>query len=154
MKPTWIKSVFFVIIFVSFAYADEADLPKFKEKPTRYINPVICSRFNPSQVENEILIGDISKNDLTFWFYIYGANCHICSMSGTADRIDEERFEHNSGDCRLQIRVTDKDVQLSDPDGKCKAHFCGMNGRIDGERLYRSDKQDQPRGIKKSAPSR
>lgn len=149
MIPTWIKAVLFATVLASLAYADEADIPKFKEKPTRYINRVVCSRFYPDKTENEMLIGDVSKHDLMFWFYLHGANCHICSMSGTAERIDEGLYEHNTGECRLQIRVSDKEVLLADPGGKCQPHHCGMNGRIDGERLYLAEKQERPRGIKK-----
>lgn len=72
------------------AQADDAAMPNFSSKPKKYANRHEIGFADQSSafVDDELVIGDVTREQLKFWFWIIGANGHQCSASGTAQKAE------------------------------------------------------------------
>lgn len=116
--------------------ADEASVPQFDSPPEKYtshkvIGGVVGDPSGTAQVVDEILIGNKSKEGITFWFYLYGPNFHICSMAGEAKAVASNDYQYREGNCELHISVSPKKVKVEDVGGYCKqSGNCGSRAYI------------------------
>jgi hypothetical protein len=116
--------------------ADEAAVPQFKNPPLKYINHktiggVVTDPNGTVAVVDELLIGDRSNEKLTFWFYLYGPNFHICSMAGNAVSIAVGTYQYREGNCQLRITATPDGMEIEDVGGYCKTSGnCGSRAYI------------------------
>jgi hypothetical protein len=63
----------------------------FLKKTIKFVSQheIGAAHADASDVLDELYIGDITNNNLKFWFEFIRTNYHICSMSGTAKAIDK-----------------------------------------------------------------
>lgn len=141
-----------VLLFLgsaSLAIADGPALPEFKTPPIEFVNRheaySVASPL-PEIVEDRLLIGDITSQQVTFFFFLTGSNLHICSGSGTATKkgnvyyyiapstrlaFEQGKLVQKPAECRLRIEFDSKKAALDDEGGNCKEDFCGMRATID-----------------------
>ena len=122
MNRSLVVIMLFVLFFsTTILFAEEAEMPNFKNPPVRY----------ESQYGDELLIGDRSSKQLTFWFHLTGANYHVCSMAGTA--IAEDKYTYATiADCLLRIKIVGDYAILIDDCGECQKKHCGSRASISG----------------------
>jgi len=120
------------------AYADEAEMPKFSKKPIKFISKhEIGTKHNDAgDVLDELLIGDVTNNNLKFWFEFIRTNYHICSMSGTAKATDINVFEYSIDDCRLRITIAPNQAIIEDVGGYCSHSETRQGEGFCGSRAY------------------
>jgi hypothetical protein len=123
-----------IIIFVLPVFGDEVARPNFSKPPTEYIyhHTVQDAIGEKVDTEDELLIGNRDNHKLTFWFYITAQNFHVCSMAGIATATKKNEYVFIEDTCKLTIKITDQEVQLFDPNDKCKKRNCGMYAHING----------------------
>lgn len=119
-----------------FTVADEIPQPEFNEQPIEYVNRhEISYRWDNNrleQVEDILLIGDVSDKRLTFYVKMIGNNHHMCNATGDAQK-KGDHYLFIQKECRLQIRFDTNKATLSDVAGHCQKYFCGMMGNLQGE---------------------
>jgi hypothetical protein len=106
--------------------AEEQPLPRFKAPPNAY----------HSRYGGELLIGDRTTKELTYWFHLTGANNHVCNMTGTAIAWDKEHYRFSNGSCVLDLIILGRAVVLSDQGNECQKVHCGSRAYIDGTVLF------------------
>ncbi|MFN3812304.1 MAG: hypothetical protein ACK4S6_16990 [Roseateles asaccharophilus] len=116
------------------ANSEKGEIPSFQSPPQKYENKkiiggVVAEPGGTAKVTDELQVGDISKDQLTFWFYIYGPNFHICSMSGIAAAAEGE-YLYSEEKCKLSISLKPRKVEIEDAGGYCKALHCGSRAHI------------------------
>lgn len=126
-----ITIVFFTLLISGVTNADPIAIPKFIGESEKYTD----SHYG------EMLIGDRSSQQLTFWFRKVGANYHQCHLSGRASSIDGKTYKYviDEGEihCELSIVITNDSVQLIDGDHQCRRINCGSRASINGAVFYR-----------------
>jgi len=122
------------------SYGDEAVVPKFESAPEVFASPtsVIDRDGEKHWLIDQALIGNKTPNSLTFWLYLYGANFHICSISGEAKQTAPSEFEFRKGDCRLKLTLNGRRLSIEDNDNSCKKHNCGYRASFNGATLFRA----------------
>ena len=112
-------------------------MPTFSSTPIKYINQTSIGGAvgHPNQiakVTDELVIGDKTNKNLKFWFYIYGANFHICSASGVAESLEKNTYKYQVSESSCQLKLTFKSnhATLEDIGGNCRELFCGSRGII------------------------
>jgi hypothetical protein len=135
---------FMILIFIFIvtlpAFGDGLDRPNFRNPPTQYIYKHIVQDAIGEKVdtEDELLIGDRDDQKLTFWFYITAKNFHVCCMTGIATAIKKNEYVFTEGNCNLIIKIKGQEVQLFDPNDKCKKSYCGMYAFINGVKFTKT----------------
>ncbi|HCU85476.1 hypothetical protein [Methylophilus sp. UBA6697] len=119
------------------AVGEEAEMPAFSSPPIKYINQTsiggaVGHPNEIAQVTDDLVIGDKTNQNLKFWFYIYGANFHICSASGVAEKLEKNTYQYQVSDTSCQLKLTFKSnhATLEDIGGNCRDLFCGSRGNI------------------------
>lgn len=148
---------FISMLLASVAFADEPTMPDFVSPPQRYEYQHQVTRVgseSPDIVVDELLIGDVTDNQLKFYFYIIGANGHICGGSGTAtlrngayyyntpsvkEIYEKGKLRKEPVECRLRITFDSTSASLLDEGGNCKQTHCGLRAYIGDVRLKRAD---------------
>ena len=96
-------------------------------------------------VENLLAIERKSADSFHVSFIVYGANFHVCEMSGDATvragKLEHRYFSENlSGGklaCVLTLELDEAGVILkADSNMSCKSWFCGQRAGFDGHRFY------------------
>lgn len=134
-------TIFFLAV-CEMALADEATVPQFKNPPLKFtIHKTIGGANadpNGTEVVDQLLIGDQTKEKLTFWFYLYGPNFHICSMAGNAVSVSPSTYQYTQGNCQLRITTITDGIEIEDVGGQCKASGnCGSRAYI-GKTTFRN----------------
>jgi hypothetical protein len=129
--------VIIAVLFLSsgVAFGDEAAIPSFSKKPMKF--KVEHKVSNSEKAVDELLLGDITESNLTFWFLFIRTNYHICSMSGSAKSIAKNTYQYSVGDCNLRITIESGQATVDDVGGKCSHSdqdnnitSCGSRGYI------------------------
>jgi len=128
------------------SFADEIPQPDFKERPLEYVSRhEIAYRWDNNrleQVEDILLIGDMSDKKLTFYIKTIGNNHHICNATGDAQK-SGDHYLFAQKECRLQIKFDANKATVSDVAGHCQKYFCGMMGNLQGDFVKRRSKTPQ-----------
>jgi len=134
-----IPRVIFALL-ISAACADEISVPKFKGESKKYLNPhencALSGSHDPgkewecSSVADELIVGDITETELTFWLWVIGTNNHQCFMAGTAQKRQAGGFEYTEGDCKLLLSPSSSSIKIEDIEGKCRSRSCGSRAGI------------------------
>ncbi len=92
MRPHLLLLCLFIPSLAS--HAEEAEKPTFSKPPALFIHKhqTRDAGGTVNAVQDELLIGDRSNRELKFWFYLVGANLHICSMSSHARAVDPNQY--------------------------------------------------------------
>lgn len=111
------------------SFSEEADKPDFNGQPRRFekIQDVTMIREGgpeAKRVKNQVWIGREKSKSLPFWVYVNGENLHLCSISGNAKREGRHHFVYREGDCSIDIRLSGRDLKLTDVGGSCAAQYC------------------------------
>lgn len=128
--------VLFLIVLAFIAIADEVQVPKFKSPPIEFTNRhEITYKWDNNrteQVDDLLLIGDVTDKKLTFYVKTIGNNHHMCYATGDAQK-EGDRYLFIYQQCRLQIKFDTNKAMLSDVGEQCQKYFCGMMGYIQSE---------------------
>jgi hypothetical protein len=120
-----IKLYILVIVGVlaSNALADEKPIPQFKKSPDHY----------KACYGGELLVGDKTKQEITFWVNTEGANGHQCYATGKAHFGTglEYRYSDDTG-CMLDLIFVEHSVVLIDQARICQKTFCGTRASLNG----------------------
>lgn len=101
----------------------------------------------PVKTEDCLTLKPSAGNRVHFSFVHVGANGHTCSMEGQAaftgsvyQSVPDADDPDAPQDCKLQIRIKRHTIALEDPDGECRAYYCGVRAGIDGVEFGRRQK--------------
>jgi hypothetical protein len=159
MAPTTRRLLDFgVCLLVPTAWAEEPVMSHFTQS-TRidYIREHQVTYVGiptPVAMADELVIGDVNNDQLTFYLYITGPNGHICGASGIANAregayyftksLSIEVFESHSKvtrrknvECRLRIWFNKEHANVLDEQGYCKPILCGTRAGIGNSRFTR-----------------
>lgn len=135
-KYSLLVGILLLITSPLFAIADEVPLPEFKSPPLEYANRHdIAYKWDNNrleQVDDVLLIGDVTDKKLTFYVKTIGNNHHMCNVAGDAQK-EGDHYLFTYQQCQLQIKFDSRKAMVSDAAGQCRKYFCGMMGYIQSE---------------------
>jgi hypothetical protein len=121
----------------SLAFADDLGFPEFREKPRKYLNAhqgcILGSEGKEwvcSPTADELVVGDVSNRELTYWMWVIGLNGHQCNMTGQALRIRSGKYEYREGKCKLLLELAGDSMKVEDAGGNCTLRYCGSRASI------------------------
>lgn len=130
-------------------FADELGFPEFKAQPHKYLNKhencVLSGSNEPGKewtcglTADELVVGDVSKRELTYWLWVIGTNGHQCNMTGQAQLVSAGKYEYREDDCRLSLRVSDSHITVHDIGSACTIKHCASRASI-GEIEFRIER--------------
>jgi hypothetical protein len=101
---------------------------------------------NKYQSEDILEIVKYSPASVYFRAHLEFFNGHMCGIYGIADIEGNDIIYHGLNNsegepCTLRIRVSDKEISLSDPGGNCRTDTCGSRGGYESIAFPRSSRR-------------